>query len=113
MITGYRFGKIVIDGKPFTHDLILIGNEIKPDWWRTESHRLDIEDIRSVIEEAHPTILVLGTGKFGMMKVPEETKNWLTAQGVQLIVETTGKAVKIYNRLSETQNIVGAFHISC
>jgi hypothetical protein len=89
------------------------GRLILPEWWRKESHRLTIEDIQTVIETHRPEILIVGTGKFGLMKIPPETRVWLKKVGVELRAEKTTRAVQLYNQLARNQRVVGAFHLTC
>jgi len=49
MIESYKFGKIVVNGKSYSSDVIIIGNYVKADWWRKEGHCLHIEDLRDIL----------------------------------------------------------------
>ena len=113
MISEYKFGQMVVDGQTYFHDVILTPEGILPEWWRKESHRLTIEDIQTVIETHRPEILIVGTGKFGLMKIPPETRVWLKKVGVELRAEKTTRAVQLYNQLARNQRVVGAFHLTC
>ena len=113
MIDSYSFGKMVVDGTSYDKDLIIRPNSVEPNWWRKEGHALHVEDIRQVIEEDKPEILVMGTGKFGIVKIADETRDFLKSKNVELIALKTDKAVKIYNELSASGNVVGAFHLTC
>ena len=63
MITEYQFGKIVVNGKTFTRDLIVVSssNKIIDDWWREEGHSLKLDDIELIINEDYD-YLVIGSG---------------------------------------------------
>ena len=111
MIESYDFGKIRIDGKTYDHDVIIYPDEIK-DWWREESHWVDIGDIREIIEK-NPKIVIFGTGDSGIMKAPEETIRFLEASGIEVIIEPTKKACEIYNKLSKKQGVIAALHLTC
>ncbi len=113
MISEYKFGKMVIDGQTYFHDLIVTPDEVLPEWWRKESHRLAIEDIQPVITSKRPEILIVGTGKFGMMKIPEETLLWLQKEGIELVAQRTTMAVRLFNEISRSKRVVGAFHLTC
>ncbi len=104
---------MVIDGKTYFHDVILTPEGVLPEWWRKESHRLAIEDVQSVIERHRPEILIVGTGKFGLMKIPAETRAWLQKMGVELQAAKTTRAVQLYNQLAGSRKVVGAFHLTC
>ena len=69
-IQDYQFGRMVVDGEPHTRDLVLLPDRVVANWWRKEGHRLDVEDLREVLD-AVPKVLVVGTGAYGRMKVPE------------------------------------------
>jgi hypothetical protein len=112
-ITSYGFGKIRIDGKTYSSDVIVTADKVYDSWWRKTGHRLQIPDLDKVLE-AEPEHLVVGTGYFGRMRVPEETKSFLQSKGIQLYMASTGKAVKELNkRLREGADVVGAFHLTC
>lgn len=57
MINAYESGRIVIDGKEYTSDVIIFPNRVDHSWWRKEGHNLCIEDIESVIKE-EPDIVI-------------------------------------------------------
>jgi len=112
LIESYGFGRMRIDGVTYTSDLIIFPDRVKSDWWRIEGHRLHIEDLAEVLR-AKPETLVVGTGYYGLMKVLPETESHLRAEGIRLITEKTGKAYRIYNDLSRSGRVAGAFHLTC
>jgi len=112
-IEEYKFGCMVVDGKTFTRDLIICRDKIIENWWRKEGHKLAVADIEDVLQKQEPEILIVGKGKFGLMKVLPETKEFLNTLGIQLIAMNTSEAVKEYNQLSDEKNVVGAFHLTC
>ena len=81
-------------------------------WWRKEGHHLHIEDLKEVLEEK-PDILIIGTGKMGVMKVPTALQEELRQKNIEVIVEKTGKAVDIFNAADKSKKVVGAFHLTC
>jgi len=48
-----------------------------------------------------PQVLVIGQGNMGRMEVPPQTRHHLQEIGIEVIVEDTGHACDIYNRLRE------------
>jgi hypothetical protein len=113
MIESYGFGRIVIDGKEYTTDLIIFPNRMKGDWWRKEGHRLHIEDIEEVVEE-RPEVLVVGTGYWGLMRVPAETKKYIEERGIEFIIQPTKQACRTYNKLIQSRKrVIAVFHLSC
>lgn len=112
MIDAYDFGRIVVDGKAYTGDVIIFPNRVKANWWRKEGHALHIEDIESVVKEK-PEVLIVGTGKYGILKVLLETREYIESKGITLIVEPTDKACEVYNKISRAKKAVAALHLTC
>lgn len=110
-IESYSFGRMVIAGKTYNADLIIVGEEIFPNWWRREGHSLCPEDLKIVVERK-PEILVIGTGAYGAMDVPYETEKYLEDQGIEVIWKPTAEAMEIFNSISG-RNKAGAFHLTC
>lgn len=111
-IQDYQFGRMVVDGEPHTRDLILLPDRVVANWWRKEGHQLDVEDLREVLD-ADPEVLVVGTGAYGLVQVPEETCQAVETAGIQLRAARTGKAWRMYNDLRERRRTAGAFHLTC
>ena len=111
-IQDYRFGQMIVDGEQYTRDLILLPDRVMANWWRKDGHRLDIEDLRVAID-AVLEVLVVGTGAYGRMKVPKETRRAVEAAGIELHTASTGEAWRLYNELQERQPTAGAFHLTC
>jgi hypothetical protein len=111
-IERYRFGQMVVDGKVHARDLVLLPERVVANWWRKDGHRLDIDDLQEVLS-ANPDVLVVGTGAYGLMKVPQETCQAIEDAGIRLRVARTGEAWQIYNSLCEGYPTAGAFHLTC
>jgi hypothetical protein len=93
MIDSYGFGRITINGKRYTNDVIVFSDRVKDNWWRKEGHRLQVEDIETVVKQK-PEVLVVGTGYYGLVKIPVETIEYLKSKGVKLIAQKHGKPVQ-------------------
>jgi len=111
-IDSYQFGKIVINGQEFTTDLIIYPDRVQSNWWRKEGHELAPEDIPEVFDES-PDILLVGTGTPGLMKVLAETEKKAETADIQVIALNTVEACDTYNRLSPTQKVIAALHLTC
>ncbi|MHC4703718.1 MAG: MTH938/NDUFAF3 family protein, partial [Planctomycetota bacterium] len=81
-IDSYQFGKIVIDGTPYDSDCFILGDSVHANWWRKQGHLLEVEDLQLVIA-AKPSVLVVGCGASGMMKVPEQTRQALKQHDIE------------------------------
>ncbi len=111
-IENYEFGKIVIDGKKYTSDLLIFENEIKSNWWRKEGHFLHLEDLNWVLNKK-PNLIIIGTGNSGVMKVPQNLIEKLNKRGIKVIDQKTQKAVKTFNEKRNEKNIAAGFHLTC
>ncbi|MBN2014899.1 MAG: Mth938-like domain-containing protein [Candidatus Altiarchaeota archaeon] len=111
-VDSYDFGRIVIDGKAYTSDVVMLEDHVESDWWRKEGHRLLVGDISEIIGRK-PDLLIIGTGNSGMMSVPPETRKFIESRGVELIVERTGKACSTYNRMFGEKKVIAALHLTC
>jgi hypothetical protein len=111
-IEHYSFGKITIEGKTYTSDVIIYPEKVNASWWRKEGHNLQVVDLTDVID-ANPQILVIGTGATGLMRVPKETISHLQSKGIEVHVARTGEAVEIFNKLQKDKIVIAAFHLTC
>ena len=111
-IDGYVFGRMVIEKKTYTSDLIVYPDKVDASWWRKEGHYLQKEDLRGIIA-AKPDILIIGTGDMAVMKVPESTIKYLEGKGIEVHVAKTGKAVDLFNNQPGDKKVIGAFHLTC
>ena len=115
MIESYSFGVIVIDGKRYTSDVIVLPERVISGWWRKEGHRLAVEDLKEVLEvEAKPEVLVVGTGYSGLLRVPREVEQHLKREGIELVAQPTREACETFNRLlSQGKRVAAALHLTC
>lgn len=112
-IEYYSFGRIRVNGKEYTSDLIIYPDRIHAPWWRKEGHLLDPGDLPEVLA-APPAVLVIGTGYSGCMVVPPATLETLRAAGIEVRAAPTGEAVEQFNSLQdEKKQVVAALHLTC
>jgi len=111
-ITHYSFGRITVDGRTFTSDVVIYPDGVDSSWWRKEGHRLQPVDLEEALK-ARPEVLVIGTGSSGVMEVPGETLDFLRARGVEARVARTPEAVEIFNRMPAARRAVAALHLTC
>ena len=115
MIDAYSFGNITVGGKEFTKDVIIGREGVLSPWWRKEGHNLKPDDLGDVIA-ASPEVLVIGTGSFGAMKVPDDTLSYLKDKGIEPMVMRTAEAVDEFNRLLGElgpDRVMAALHLTC
>jgi len=112
-IDSYQFGEIVIDGVSYSSDCIILGDFVQSSWWRKQGHLLSAEDIETIIV-AKPSVLVVGCGASGLMKVSDRTQQLLQEHNIQLEAFDTYKAVRKFNELSQAGiNVAAALHLTC
>lgn len=112
-IDTYRFGYIEVDGRGYTTDLILGPDGVMDGWWRKTGHSLFPGDLAMALE-MEPRILIIGTGHDGRMQVPEETREFLENEGIEVQAAETARAVKLFNALQERGvRVVAALHLTC
>lgn len=111
-IDSYTFGRIVINGRTYTTDVIIYPKKVDATWWRKEGHLLQLVDVQEILQ-VKPELLIVGTGYAGVMKVPRETIERITEQGIEVNVALTSKAAQLYNELQGVRNAVAALHITC
>jgi hypothetical protein len=113
VIEDYHFGQIQVEGKRYGGDIKIIAGRVVSDWWRKESHGLDVEDVDDILSAA-PETLVVGMGLPGNMKVRSALRKILAETGVKLIEEPTEHAIHTFNDLYRAgRKVAGAFHLTC
>ncbi|MCK4307988.1 hypothetical protein KAW50_07180 [candidate division WOR-3 bacterium] len=112
MISDYRFGQIVIDGITYTQDVIIYPNRVDSNWWRAQGHLLQESDLSEVLNET-PECLVIGTGAYGLMKIPSHLIKELTADNIKVIAKPTAEACCQYNELNQKYKMIAVLHLTC
>lgn len=112
MIQSYEFGRIVVDGVVYQRDVIIHPDGVLSPWWRKEGHSLCIDDLKEALE-LKPSLLIIGTGYYSCMVVPEEVQRQLETLGIKVCVHDTRRACSIYNECCEHQRVVAALHLTC
>ena len=110
-ITHYSFGRITINGKDYSSDVIIYPDFVSPSWRRSEGHLLQKDDLDDIVN-SKVSILVIGTGYYGAMKVPDSTLDYLKSKGIEVHYRVTPEAVKLYKRLANKKP-AAALHLTC
>ena len=111
-IDSYGFGRISIEGHPYTSDVIIYPERVDASWWRKEGHLLQLADLGEVLRDP-PEVLVVGTGASGVMKVAPEVEERAAVLGVRLVVRRSYEACQEYNRLAGERRTVACIHLTC
>jgi hypothetical protein len=110
-IDHYEFGRIMIDGRQETKDLIILPDRVVRNWWRQDGHALVLDDLGEVLEEL-PSHLVVGTGADGRMRPDPDTIRRLQERGVTVEALPTSQAVRRFGEL-DPANTAAALHLTC
>ncbi len=112
-IKSYEFGRIEIGGKMYTSDVIIYDDHVNSSWWRKEGHYLQVEDIEEILN-AMPDVIVLGTGKYGTMKVSNEVRKELELRDIEFIYANTDDACNKHNEIfGSSKKVITALHLTC
>jgi hypothetical protein len=110
-IDHYEFGRIVVDGREETKDLIVLPGRVVRNWWRQSGHALVLDDLAEVLEEL-PSHLVVGTGADGRMRPDPGAVRQLHDRGVTVEALPTGQAVRRFAELDPAR-AAAALHLTC
>ena len=113
LIESCSFGSIVIDGKTYTDDLIILpdGKILRP-WWRRRGHQLSMNDLTALIDSS-PEVIVAGTGISGRVKPDETLKQDLSRLAIDLIAKPNEEAIKLLKGLKPETRVGACFHLTC
>jgi hypothetical protein len=111
-IESYRFGNIKIDGESYQKDVIIFPDRVRSNWWRESGHSLIPADLHEVFA-ADADVLIVGKGAYARMKVPEETRQRVEVEGLELIAMNTKDAIELYNQRRDHERVIAALHLTC
>ena len=110
-IAGYDFGRVKVDGRVETRDVIVLPERVVREWWRRDGHGLVLEDLDAVLDEL-PERLIVGTGAYGRLRPDPATIEALRARGIQVEALPTAEAVERYAEL-DPRTTAAALHLTC
>jgi len=107
------FGWIEADAGRFEHDILVFPNgRIANRYDRlTGSNHLLRPTEAALVLAGTAADLVVGTGHYGALQVPAETRAWLDARKVKLHAAPTPEAVSRYNELRGPKAAI--LHVTC
>jgi hypothetical protein len=108
----YEFGHLVIDGVSYRQDVLLWPGGMSKNWWRRQSHLLQVEDVFEALATA-PEVLVVGQGQPGRMQVDPGLADHLRSRGIELVAVPTAEACRIINSLAGKRRLAAALHLTC
>ena len=106
-----RFGRVVINGKEYGDVLVLVdGTVMKRRAGIFRSHRVNSEEIKPILE-GRPKNLIVGTGRWGLLRVTEEALKLASEHKVEVIELRTPEAIKKFNALPGKK--AALVHVMC
>ena len=110
-IERYEFGRVLVDGREHTKDVIVLPDRVVGNWWRKEGHSLVLDDLDQVLDDLPETLLV-GAGADERMRPDPGALDKLRARGVDVQVLPTDEAVRRYGEL-DPERTAAALHLTC
>ena len=110
-IEDYSFGRVVVDGREETRDVIVLPDRVVRNWWRRDGHGLVLEDLEEVLNEL-PARLLIGTGAYGRVTPDPATLAELSERDVAVEALPTEEAVRRYKALNPAET-AAALHLTC
>ncbi len=107
------FGTLVIDGRTYTDDLIILPHgEVRKPWRRKRGHGLTMDDLRGLID-ADPEVIVMGTGMSGGVKPDKTLESDLGKRGIEFVATSNEEAIRTFNTLKRSKKVGAGFHLTC
>lgn len=111
------FGRIVIDGRTYEHDVVIGPDgrvERRKKWLSKDkhgtSHKLDPEELREYLRDDFD-VLIVGTGFYGYLSLLPESRGLVEGKEVHEL--PTAEAVELFNELWRKKRILAIFHVTC
>ncbi len=113
-IQDYSFGKMVIAGKNYSSDLVILpsGSILSP-WIRQSGHLLVLDDMPELLE-TDVTHIIIGTGASGRMQMDPTLLSHFKDTNIIVDCHPSPQAPDIYNKTVDAGIRLGAcFHLTC
>ena len=116
-VTHLSWGRLEVEGQdvPFKDAKLFPGGAREWDWRETgTNHEPGIQpaDVEELLENGASTV-VLSKGHHERLQITPDTLRMLEDRGVSTHVQQTGKAVDLYNELSEAEKVGALIHSTC
>ena len=110
-IEAYSFGRLIVDGREETADIIVLPDRVVRNWRRRDGHSLVLEDLDDVVDEL-PGRLVIGTCANGRLHPDPVTLELLRQRGIDVEALPTEEAVRRFQELDPAAT-AAALHLTC
>lgn len=110
-IDHYEFGKIVVNGKTYESDIVIMPDgSIQPG--PEDMHYVLLEELEDIINMPGIKTLVLGTGAEGNGLLRRKLIKVVEAKGIKLQMMLTKDAMKMLNEAPK-EGLVAMLHLNC
>jgi hypothetical protein len=116
-IDSTRFGEIIIEGKPYVHDVVIglngvvrIRNKRLSSTQYGTSHIISLDEALDVYA-AGAVLLIVGTGQTGYVELSEQANEYFRQHGCHVLLMPTPQAIETWNSIEEAA--IGLFHVTC
>ncbi len=116
-INETEFGSITIDDETYPHDvLIRLSGKIKKRKKKLSkmhygtSHIVSLDEAEFIYEEGS-TLLIVGTGQGGNLRLSPEAAEFFVRKGCEVVAEPTPRAIDIFNEKKGHKTAL--FHVTC
>ncbi len=116
-IDAFNFGFIVVDGKQYVSDVLILSDGSVTDRdasrGRTGSHFVSKNEIERLLR-MQPDALIIGCGTNWMVKLSEDATIFLEQSNYIPILLSSPLAVEKYNKLvAEQKRVAAIIHVTC
>ncbi|MEM2784953.1 MAG: MTH938/NDUFAF3 family protein [Candidatus Pacearchaeota archaeon] len=110
-IDFYSFGKIIIDGKTYERDvLVLPDGKIIQRTMPKGTHVICFSELASILKDK-PQVIVIGTGKESCAQLEKGVEEKIKKEKIKLLVQITDHAIKTFNKCKEKK--AALLHLTC
>jgi len=116
-IDSFNFGFIVVDGKQYIHDVVILPDgtvkERQASKSRLGSHTISWRDVVGIVNE-RPEVIIIGTGTSALARLSEDVGINLRRANLNFLVLPSPQAVVRFNELTgEGKRVAALMHITC
>jgi len=110
-LDGTSFGSITISGKKHDHDVYVFWDGTVER--RVGDHTIPARQMEYIVEKK-PEIIIIGTGQFGVVRVPSESEKLAREQNIEVVKARTPQAIGIFNEaMKQGKRVSAIIHVTC
>ncbi len=117
------FGYIVVDDTRYTWDIVICRDNVfrRPKEF-SKKYRdiyrhtpLSLEEIKYLLRKCSDVkIVVIGSGQYGSLPIPREVVEYLSSNGLEVLIDRTPRVIEFLNKLSSRNTgFLAVLHVTC